>query len=262
MNIPGKQHSKISYTNRVCISFSMLVILLTVSCTENMIVHRSLSKFRHTWQHDSLTHTTIYYQPGSFAEANLDYLGKNIEKKRADILHMMGEADYPARVEVFFLSGKQEVEKYLKIPGEGRAYPKDNVAVFVYSADFRGYTRHELTHVISINLWGKSSQWIQEGFAALSDEDRQTKDFHSQAAAILGTDKFIPIENIFRRFEDYNGIWYRYVETASLLRFIREKYGNTALKQVWHNKHASWEGHTEKDIVAEWLGMLKNISIK
>ncbi|MEO8172043.1 MAG: hypothetical protein ABI581_03135 [Sediminibacterium sp.] len=248
------------YASRI-LPVCILMIVLMSSC-KNIMIHKNLSRLRQTWNRDSLTNTTIYYQSGSFAETDRNFLRITIEQRRADILQIMGEKNYPARIDAFFFQEKHEMNEQLKTHGEGVAFAKDNVAAFTYSQGFEGYNRHELAHVISINLWGETSLWIEEGFATLTDEDRQTKDFHSQAAAILGTDKFIPIEKIFKGFRNYDGNWYRYVETASLLGFIREKYGIAALKQVWRNKRASFAEHAQKDLVAEWLAMLRNAHIK
>ncbi|MBC7887551.1 MAG: hypothetical protein H7Z13_06655 [Ferruginibacter sp.] len=145
----------------------------------------------------------------------------------------------------------------LRSQSEGLSFPRDNIACFIYSRNFNGYTRHELSHIISINLWGKSALWIEEGFATLTDESFQTESFHKQTRNILNTKDFIPVELLFTKFNQFNGNWFRYVETASLLRFIKEKYGIDGIKTVWRNKALFLEDRSQDDLIKEWIKMLE-----
>ena len=119
----------------------------------------------------------------------------------------MHETQYNKVIEAFFFPDKYSMNKALLTDAEGISFAKDNVCGYIFARKFNGYTRHELCHVFSINLWGRSETWIEEGFATLADEDFQTEDFHKQVKSLLGTDKFIGAEELFAHFNRYNGNW-------------------------------------------------------
>jgi hypothetical protein len=235
----------------------ILLFAMCLSCTRTLKIRHNLTYLRHSLKKDSTSNFIIYYPKGGFIDSNSVYLRRSIETYRADILKMMREKDYSPKIEAFFFSTKNEMNSNLKTLAEGISFPKDNTAAFIFSRNFSGYTRHELSHIISINLWGKSALWIEEGFATLTDESFQKVDFHKQTNNILNTKDYIPIETLFDNFKQYNGNWYRYVETASLLKFIIEKYDIEGLKKVWKSKTLFVDGKSANVLIKEWLAMLE-----
>jgi hypothetical protein len=235
----------------------ILLFAICSSCTRTLQIRHNLNSLRHSFKKDSTSHFIMYYPQGSFIDSNSIFLRRSIEAYRADILKMMRENDYSPKIEAFFFSTKNEMNDNLKTFAEGISFPKDNTAAFVFSRNFNGYTRHELSHIISINLWGRSALWIEEGFATLTDESFQKIDFHKQTKRILNTKDYIPIETLFENFKQYNGNWYRYVETASLLKFILEKYDIVGLKKVWKSKTLLVDDKLPNVLIKEWLAMLE-----
>jgi hypothetical protein len=237
--------------------YIIFLFAICFSCTTTLKVRSNLTYLRHSLSKDSTSNFIIYYPKGGFINSNSLHLKQSIEIYRADILKMMQEKEYTPKIEAFFFSIKNELNANLKTLAEAISFPKDNTAAFIFSRNFDSYSRHELSHIISINLWGNSALWIEEGFATLTDESFQRVDFHKQTKNMLNTKDYIPIENLFDNFKQYNRNWYKYVETASLLKFILEKYGIKGLKEVWKSKTLSIHGKSASVLVKEWFAMLE-----
>ena len=242
--------------NKVVVISTWSVFLVASSCTRPLAIQKNLSQIRKIWHKDSTKNFVLYYPVNSYADSNKTYLQKSIEQYRLEILTLMQENSYSPKIETFFFLSKTSMNKALLTNAEGISFAADNVCAFIFTRQFNGYTKHELSHIFSINLWGRSATWIEEGFATMTDESFQTINFHRQAKALVGTKDFIKPEEIFKHFNNYNGNWYRYVEAASMLKYVLEKYGKETLKQIWKKRKYEIESTNQKDLINEWLTFL------
>lgn len=169
----------------------------------------------------------------------------------------MNVGHYDQIITVYFFDTKTQMNKVFSTHGDGISFAKSQLAAFVFSRTYNGFTKHEISHVLSINTWGGSALWIEEGFATLCDEDLQSIHFHAQAQKILETSDFIPIDRVMNRFKSYNGNWYRYVEAASLLKYMKEKYGHELFVQTWKTKKVQGHSNKANQIIDDWLQLIK-----
>jgi hypothetical protein len=229
---------------------SACLFLPGAGCTWKL--NKNVARLKQTLPKDSVEGFVFYYEPNSFAATARPLIKKKLLVYKQEILALMQEKNYTPTIELFFFDSKEMMNKNFHKNAEGVSYAKDNRAVFIYSRNFNGFTKHEISHILTKNLWGNSALWMEEGLATLTDEDLQTENFHVQAKKILKTNDYIPLKKVMTGFNDYNGNWYRYVEAASFLNFIREKYGIAGLKQIWQAKKATITGKTTEDLIAEW----------
>lgn len=233
-------------------------LIVATSCTRTLTIRKNLNQIRKSWYKDSTTNFVLYFPLNTYADSTKVFLQKSIEKYRLEILALMQENNYSPKIETFFFPSKTLMNKTLLTNAEGISFASENVCAFTFAKQFNGYTKHELSHIFSINLWGRSATWIEEGFATLTDESFQTIDFHKQAKALLGTKDFIIPEDLFKNFNKYNGNWYRYVEAASMLKFIIDKYGIASVKQIWKTKKFETENIKEADLIKTWISHITN----
>ncbi len=232
------------------------MLVVATSCTRTLTIRKNIAVLRKTWHVDSTANFVLYYPLNSYPDSNRAFLKKSIEQYRIDILSLMKEAGYHQKIEAFFFPSKPLMNKTLLTNAEGISFAKDNVSAFIFAKQFNGYTKHELSHIFSINIWGRSATWIEEGFATLADESFQSVNFHKQAKELMGTSNFINPEEIFKHFNNYNGNWYRYVEAASMLRYVMDKYGKQALNQIWNKRKYETENTKQGDLIKEWMSYL------
>jgi hypothetical protein len=227
-----------------------------------LLVHTGMGQERLTplrtqWHKSNTTHFICYTAPNTLADSALPYIHKKLEEFRQGILTMMGEASYEPVMEVFFFDSPEIFSAYIRKQAQGISYARQQVACFVFARRFDGFTPHELTHIISITLWGGSALWMEEGLATLADEQMQSKDFHAQARELWQQGQWLEIEEVQQHFNRYNGQWRRYVVAASLLKFIQQQYGTTALQACWKAKQVAVPGVSEKDVVQAWMKMIE-----
>lgn len=235
----------------------VLLWLIMGHFTSNAYSQMRMKEVRLKYLQKAIPHFTYYFQKNSLADSAQAFIDRTLPQYRKDILDLMEEPAYPPRIEIFFFSTPAEYAYALNHKKHGVSLAIDQIACFIFSRIFQGYSRHEIAHVISINLWGPSALWMEEGFAAWADESFQDKDFHLQAKELLATDSFIAPKTLMKKFEKYDGEWRRFVEAASLLRFIKEQYGIAAIKSSWKAKTISIPGVTETEVLDAWMAFLK-----
>ncbi|MCC6369858.1 MAG: hypothetical protein IT236_02510 [Bacteroidia bacterium] len=236
----------------------MLPLFLFFSCQHAMLVNKGINKARTTMLSDECDGFKFYFQKNSLGDSARPFIKKQLIKYKQEILTIMAEKTFTPGIEAFFYSSKEQMNQALDTKAEGISFASKKVIAFVFSRQFSSLTRHEISHILSKNLWGASEIWIEEGFATLTDEDMQKQNFHQQCKALIGTPDFIDAYELFNHFNSFGGNWNRYVEAASILKFIKDAYGNDGLKEIWKKKRLQLKNKSEKQLLKEWMSVLEN----
>jgi hypothetical protein len=235
----------------------ILLLLTTWLIGGTVYTQSRFKEIRRNYEQKAIPHFTYYFQKNSLADSAQYFIDSTLPQYRKDVLELMGEPTYPPRMEIFFFNTPADYAYALHHKKHGASLAVDQIACVIFSSIYQGYSRHEITHIISINLWGPSALWMEEGLAALSDESFQDADFHVQAKELLASDNFIEPKTLMKKFEKYDGEWRRYVEAASLLSFIRAQYGVKTLQSCWIAKTVAQPGITEEQVLEAWMAFLK-----
>jgi hypothetical protein len=87
-------------------------------------------------------------------------------------LSILGVDSYSATIHVFVFNSPEDIRKAIGLKMNSCAYPSRNSLLCLFSEALNTVaSSHEITHVMSHNLWGRPSLlWVSEGLAVLSDD--------------------------------------------------------------------------------------------
>jgi hypothetical protein len=119
----------------------------------------------------------------------------------------------------------------------GIAYPEDHLAFFPYTEGRRFQFRHELFHVISVNLWGNPAcRLMMEGSAVFADNQCHIENpIPIINAYYLQTNQLIPIDSLIDQFDilaQTNDVK-TYIQSAGIFKYLYDHYGSVKTKALW-----------------------------
>ena len=119
---------------------------------------------------------------------------------------------------------------------DGRSFYQTGVAAVVLRDNWEASLKHELTHVVLGQRWGKaSSQWISEGIATWIGNPFYGRDIRILARdGLLRTGRILPLAALERSFES-SPDEIAYLESASIAQFVARRFGVAALREIWQN---------------------------
>jgi hypothetical protein len=97
--------------------------------------------------------------------------------------------------------------------------------------------RHEVMHVAATVAWGIPAapwEWINEGLATYAPGECAGAGIHSLASALVESGSADPLHRLideFRRLDEVNA----YLQSASVVGYIREVFGIEALRSIWQD---------------------------
>ena len=208
------------------------------------------------WQTTTTDHFTIYYEANSATVPRLDEIEKSIEVSRASVLSLLQVKEFPDRIHVFLVDSRPRMRDLMGAEQFGGAIAKTRVVFAVVNATNTGCSTHEFCHVIASSVWGKPERWIDEGFASFSDERWRNRDM--LAARLAAQGRLLPLKNLAEDFLKHpEGV--TYIESASFLGFVIERYGMEKFKDVWKGGFKRLPkalGRSVPELEAEWRASL------
>lgn len=200
-----------------------------------------ISDRRFGWRVLETNHTRIHAPARSFAFDRARLLGDSIETARAAALATLGEKEERGepKIEIFLLDSREEMRRIAGRPIAGFAQPGELTAVFVAGEGYKPAFRHELNHAYAFVRWGelRGGTWLAEGIATLAAQPCQGHSVDEIAAGYLSQGKLPTVAAMradFRGISELEG----YTTAASLLDFIRRRYGISTVRAVWQGNPA------------------------
>ncbi|MFO7889001.1 MAG: peptidase MA family metallohydrolase [bacterium] len=237
--------------------------LLLITCSlivfngpsaEKLYNHKNMK-----WQTKTTSHFKLYFEAETYAHKNLSVLKKGVEKLYSHILSLLGEKAYNDTIHIFIVDSRKTMKDLLGWETNGSAFPKQNVACYVYSKAVKAATsHHEITHIISINLWGNSQTWIKEGVAVYSDNCWHGYSLHGLCKYLMKKHTLVPLKSLMTKFNSYNDL-ITYPQAGSFVKFLYENYGLETVKRIWKKGGHSIPAIIGKDLETleqEWHNIL------
>ena len=116
---------------------------------------------------------------------------------------------------------------------------------------------HETMHILAERLWGAPTRtWINEGLAVYSDDNWSSRPLHQSARMLLDRQQLIPIRDLMKRRGFLGNDEVTYPQAGSLVKFVYEVHGRSAVRRFWHG------GANAREIAGiegEWLAMLTRL---
>ncbi len=211
------------------------------------------------WRIESTSHFTIYYEADAPAQKLLDPIKKDAEASLTHVLYLLNEHSYNEQLHLFVVSSRARMRKLVGRETNGAAFYDTGVLAFIVSENRRLGARHELLHVVAMNLWGVPEVWINEGLAVYADDHWHGHDLHALAHHLDGKDRLLSLDDLIERFRRHDDL-ITYPEAGSIVKYLYEEYGFEAVKVLWDQGGGAVEeatGRTLSELEAEWLTVVR-----
>jgi hypothetical protein len=224
-----------------------------------------------TWISKSSANFNYYFEPGTPAERDFDKISAWMEKSRANVERLLG-GSFPGKTESFLVDSRTRMKQLVSEEGNGFAFGSKNpatsalefITAMVYSDTIKAIGAHETCHTLSHLLWGKPhGLWMDEGLAVYSDDQWNGNPLHPVAKVLLDKGKLLPVADLLadswiKKYPDM----VTYPETGSFVKFLYEKYGIEAVKNLWQHGAKNADSAFGKNIAAleaEWRAELAKV---
>jgi hypothetical protein len=223
------------------------------------------------WQSVDTEHFRLYTEPGTYAARHLRDVGERAERAWRDDLALIGEHAYQPRINIFYFESKARMDSIFNMRGEGLTYPEAQLVMLVMSpTDSIPGDRHEIMHVISMNLWGWNAEqdvWQREGLANVASMPewpytidamaaQARRDGDQRTVADLTGPKFFDGERIdhFRA----------YMLASSFVEFLLLAGGVDKFRELWQQglgaTHAIY-GYDLSELARQWEATLRTVPL-
>lgn len=198
---------------------------------------------RFTWRSLADGNLRINWHTGdqTFGQTALDLARQILPQLNQSIA-----APLPPQVEVYVYSNIEQVQSALQLAGRawqgGQARPDLGVVLIAVppgtdaALQLRRELAHELTHLLVYQATGSGytyvPRWLDEGLAVLNEPSPDPA-YQLALEAAFRANRLLPIETLCAPFaSDAAAAQLAYAQSQSLVRFIRERYGNEGLRRL------------------------------
>jgi hypothetical protein len=210
-------------------------------------VRKALEDSTFTWTSTASDRVTIYCEEGSFADQHRMMILRSVSAALDDVLELLGEAEYRAPLNVFYLDSREEMERIVGRPYAGFSNWGANGVFLVLNPEWRSFEKHEITHMVTMGMWGapdETSRWMIEGVAVYCDGWCREYTVDEVAMSLLSSGELPPL---FENYADLGEIRAGFY-AASVIGFIQHTYGSQALRNLWTNGCGGLKGLLGDDV--------------
>jgi hypothetical protein len=186
------------------------------------------------WHTAESAHFRLHADSGSWAAERLDSLGLAAESARSAVLAALGEPvdSVEPKPEIFFLDGPDDFRALVGQPAGGWTEPRANTVLLGASPTAAPPLRHELAHLYSHRRWGPpGADWVSEGVAVYGVGGCAGAPLHAWALAVRKAGISTPLDTLEIRFDFSKAA--PHLEAASFVDFLRDRYGQAAVRALW-----------------------------
>jgi hypothetical protein len=232
----------------------LLILILaatgSVAQESDDYVKKALEDSTFAWRSIASGGITIYYRKGSFADEHRMMILRSVSAALDEDLELLGETEYDAPLNVFYLDSRQEMERIIGRPYAGFSNWGANGVFLVLNPEWRSFEKHEIAHMVTMGMWGpphETSRWMIEGVAVFCDGWCRDYTVDEVAMSLLSGSQLPPLQELF---EDYSALgeiragFY----AASVIGFIYHTYGPQALRRLWDHGCGDMKGVLGDDV--------------
>lgn len=212
----------------------------------------------------------IYTRSGSYALNNFSDLKRELDAAYLRSLEVLNINHYPRGINVLLVDSPGELEEItdMFVRGGFAAIGHDLVCLPM-NANRRIQLRHELFHLVANEVWGSTaSRLLNEGSAVYADNICYIDDpIHKISKKLLLSQKLFAIDELINNFDQkaYENDVVAYLQSASIFKFLYEKYGIEKMKILWKDGFQNFEkiyGISIGDLEKNWLEYINSIDTK
>jgi len=188
-----------------------------------------------SWESVEAESVTVFFKPGSFAERHRHMLLRSAQVALSEVVECLGEAEYDRELRLIYVDSREEMNELAGRPATGLAVWTENGVFLVVNPQWRSFEKHEITHVVTMGVWGPpdpTSQWMIEGISISCDGWCREYSIDEIAYHLLSHGELPPLPELFDNFRSLGEVRGG-VYAASIIDFIRTTYGTDAVRKLW-----------------------------
>ena len=237
----------------------------------------ALAHPRFVWDSVRTSSFTLYTLRNSYAAGRSSQYLAEVEAGIAHALAILGERDSPGHLQLFVVGSREDVEAVTGFGWNGWSDPAGYNAAVVARAECQPVFKHEIMHVLSLNLWGNplgpdrdpyppkdsalmaQGGWLREGIAAAAENLYVTYPYRGMAAQWLAEGTLFPLDTLVNRFYLVDNLA-AYLQSGSLVSYLLGQYGTERFRMVWRDGASAFEqayGKAPAEIESEWHTWLR-----
>jgi hypothetical protein len=204
------------------------------------------------WIEEQVGQLRILVQAGGSAAAHLSALRESALTAFARAFALLEEAPPLVPFWMLYIDSRAELQQLAGWPAGGWADGVARTAANTVTGDGRTPDRHEFMHVAATVSWGipvAPWEWINEGLATHAPGECAGADIHSLASALAESGSAEPLHRLIHDFRALDEVS-AYLQSASVVGYIREVFGVTALRSIWREGPAVLPAVTGMDFDA------------
>ena len=214
------------------------------------------------WLKDSSASSDIYFEPGSWAAHNVLVVRSNADSALLHILRMIGGPHFPNRLNYFIVNNRSRMHSLIGRETNGIAFAHELVICAIANDTVRALGAHEMFHVVAMNVWGSTADWINEGMAVYSDDQWWMQPLHPLAHYLEQNRKLPSLEQLTTKFRQANDL-ITYPAAGSFMKFLNETFGRRETELLWKQGFAAFcksVNKSQSDLQQEWLNTIDKFS--
>jgi hypothetical protein len=188
------------------------------------------SNFR--WLRDSSKSCDIFYESGSWAARNTAAIKRNTDSSLVHVLGLLQEPGFPFKINYFIVNDRSQMQSLISRQTNGTAFARERVICAIANDSMSALGPHEMFHVVAMNLWGFTEDWVNEGMAVYSDSTWWVQELHPLANYLRQHGKLLPLIALIQRFSR-NDPMITYPQAGSFVKYLCETYGRDNIKVLW-----------------------------
>lgn len=226
--------------------------------------NKTLRNNSFSWISDTTEKVIYHFEKEAYTQNDIQII-KNITERSIDrILGLINEKRYPEVIVFFIVSSKERMQELTNYTFNAFSYPRLNVVYAIIGNDIRAVGGHEFNHIVVENMWGRSEDWLEEGFAVYSDDKWHDFDLHTLNKYLLDKNKLLNVATLIGNFNSRSSL-ITYPQSGSMVKYLYEKYGEDKFKLLWQNGSGSFEKIYNKSISEfekEWTNEIQRYDTK
>ena len=188
------------------------------------------SNFR--WVEDSSNSCNIFYESNSWVARNIATIRRDADRSLVHVLGLLQEPSFPHKLSYFIVNDRSRMQSLINRQTNGMAFARQRVICAIANDSMRALGPHEMFHVIAMNLWNSTEDWVNEGMAVYSDSNWWMQQLHPLANYLRQHGRLLPLSALIDRFRQ-NDPMITYPQAGSLLKYLYETYGRDNVKTLW-----------------------------
>ena len=210
------------------------------------------------WTRDSSLSCDIFYEADSWAARNIVAIRRDADSALVRILGLLHESSFPHRLNYFIVNNRVRMQSLINQQINGRAFPRRHLICAVANDSVRALGSHEMFHVVAMNLWGSTEDWVNEGMAVYSDNKWWMQELHPLANYLRQKQTLLSLDDLTQRFRQCDPL-ITYPETGSFLKYLYETFGQENVEILWKqglSAFCRFVHKTNSELEQEWIAAI------